>query len=147
VITSLQRVCSKVPDRAECGIHLCYGDQRAKHFVEPRDASKMVEFANAIAAAVARPINYFHMPVPIDRSDEAFFRPLADLKVRDAGLYLGLVHADGEAKVQERIAAAQRFVRSFGIATECGIARSRREDLVMKLLSAHRLGSSVERAA
>lgn len=147
VIKSLQRVCSKVPEAAECGIHLCYGDQRAKHFVEPRDASKMVQFANEIANAVARPITYFHMPVPIDRNDEPFFRPMADLKLKDAGLYLGLVHADGEAKIKARITAAQRFVRSFGIATECGIARSRREDLVMSLLNAHRLGSSAERAA
>jgi hypothetical protein len=141
VIKSIQRVCSKVPQAAECGIHLCYGDQRAKHFVEPRDASKMVELANAISDAVARPITYFHMPVPIERDDEAFFRPLAGLKVKDAGVYLGVVHADGEAKINARIAAARRFVRSFGIATECGIARSRREDLVMSLLKAHRLAS------
>ena len=39
----------------------------------------MVELANLIASRVQRPITWMHMPVPIDRVDDAFFAPLAEL--------------------------------------------------------------------
>lgn len=74
-----------------------------------------------------RPVTYFHMPVPIDRDDEAYFAPLRDL--RDGAkteLYLGLVHlGDGVAGAQRRIAAACKFRDQFGIATECGLGRAK----------------------
>lgn len=130
------RLGGAVPDDVELGFHLCYGDWEAKHFVEPLDATKMVELANLIVANVPRPIAYVHMPVPIDRDDEAFYAPLAQLRL-PAGteLYLGLVHVrDGVAGTRRRMAAARRFVRDFGIATECGIARSRTPDLVRETL-------------
>src|SRR5499427_3390388 len=60
--------------------------------------------ANLIAASAQRPIAWMHMPVPIARYDDAFFRPLRKLHL-DAGteLYLGLVHAeDGLAGAQRR---------------------------------------------
>jgi hypothetical protein len=122
---------------------LCYGDLDAKHFIDPQDAGKMVELANAVAQAVTRPIAYFHMPVPADRSDDAYFQPLDRLAVSPATeLYLGLVHADGVDATRARIAAASTHVASFGIATECGIARSRTPELVKRLLQAHADASS-----
>ena len=36
----------------------------------------MVEIANAASAGVARPIQFFHMPVPKGRTDDAYFTPL-----------------------------------------------------------------------
>jgi hypothetical protein len=121
------------------GIHFCYGDWRAKHFVEPIDAGKMVTLTNAIMKAVSRPIAYVHMPVPIDRSDDAFFRPLAELKLKkDTELYLGVVHADGPEGVKRRADAARKYVSDFDIATECGMARSRKPDFVMSLLKQRR---------
>src|SRR5207237_5530281 len=90
------RLAAAVPNDVELGFHLCYGDLDAKHFVEPVDATKMVEIANALTTAVRRPITYIHMPVPIDLSDDAYFQPLANLKLSPGTeLYLGLVHADG----------------------------------------------------
>jgi methionine synthase II (cobalamin-independent) len=139
IISRIKRLCARVPRDVECGIHLCYGDNKAKHFVEPRDAEKLVSFANAIAKAVARPISYVHMPVPIARNDDAYFRPFENLKLKNGtGLYLGVIHADGKAKIDERIAAAKRYVPHFGIATECGIARARQPGRVRTLLNAHK---------
>jgi methionine synthase II (cobalamin-independent) len=143
ILARLKRLAAAVPDDVELGFHLCYGDMDAKHFVEPVDSAKMVELANAIAATVARPIAFLHMPVPVARSDDAFFRPMRDLTLSPGTeLYLGLVHAaDGAEGVRKRAAAASAYVTGFGIATECGIARIRTPDLVQKILEIHAAGS------
>ncbi len=138
ILRPLARLCDAIPDGVELGIHLCYGDYDAKHFVEPVDATRMVELANAIAETSSHPLAWVHMPVPISRDDDAFFEPLKDLKL-DLGteVYLGLVHEDGAEATQRRIATASRHLPRFGIATECGIARQRTKDRVEKLIRIH----------
>ena len=59
------RLADAVPEDVELGFHLCYGDLDAEHFVQPIDATKMVDLANLIASRVQRPIEWMHMPVPI----------------------------------------------------------------------------------
>ncbi len=139
LVERMQRLCATVPDDVELGLHLCYGDFGARHFVEPKDATKMVEFANALSNSIKHKLAYIHMPVPISRSDDAFHRPLRDLKLADGTeLYLGLVHAkDGVEGARARIAAARRHVPAFGVATECGMARARSEAAVRGLLEIH----------
>ena len=138
IIARMQRLCAAVPDDVELGLHLCYGDFGAKHFVEPKDAAKMVEFANALANAIPHKLAYIHMPVPIERSDDAFHKPLGGLALGDTELFLGLVHAkDGVEGTKARLHAARRYVPKFGIATECGMARARSEDTVRSLLKIH----------
>jgi hypothetical protein len=139
IIARMQRLCAAVPEDVELGLHLCYGDFGARHFVEPKDAAKMVEFANALANSIKRPIAYIHMPVPIERSDDAFHRPLGDLKLKDSTqLFLGIVHAkDGVEGAKARMAVARRYAPKFGIATECGMARARSEETVRTLLKIH----------
>jgi hypothetical protein len=139
LVPRIARLCAAVPAAVELGIHLCYGDFGARHFVEPRDASKMVEFTNAIVAAVKHKLAYIHMPVPVQHKDEAFYRPLAGLKLkRETELFLGLIHgADGVQGTRERIRLAHRFVKDFGIATECGMARARTPAVVNGLLKIH----------
>ena len=144
MVARFKRLAAAVPADVELGFHLCYGDLDAKHFVEPIDAAKMVELANALASSVAHPIAFLHMPVPIARSDDAFFKPFAALKLQPGtALYLGLVHgADGTDGIAQRVAAARRHVvGGFGIATECGMARARTPDLVARLLALHAAGS------
>ena len=139
LLARMQRLCAAVPDDVELGLHLCYGDFGARHFVEPKDAARMVEFANALAQAVPHKLAYIHMPVPVERSDDAFHKPLAALKLGNGTeLFLGLVHAkDGVAGTKARIAAARRYAPEFGIATECGMARARSEQTVRALLKIH----------
>ena len=134
-----QRLCAQIPADVEIGIHLCYGDFAGRHFVEPKDASKMVEFANALTKAVAHKLAYIHMPIPIEWSEDAFYEPFRGLKLSPGTeLYLGLVHAkDGVEGTKKRLAIAQRFAPPFGIATECGMARARSEELVRQLLKIH----------
>ena len=116
----------RVPADVEVGFHLCYGDVAEKHFVEPVDAGNLVRFANLLAEASTRRIDWIHLPVPIERDDDAYYAPLDDLHLpAETELYLGLVHReDGAAGAQRRIAAALRHVPAFGVATECGIGRA-----------------------
>ena len=65
-----------MPPDVELGFHLCYGDLDAKHFVEPVDSTKMVEMANLMVRSVPRSVTWIHMPVPMDRTDDAFYVPL-----------------------------------------------------------------------
>src|ERR1700757_4503887 len=97
----------------------------------------MVEISKWTRAGVVRPIQFFHMPVPKGRTDDAYFAPLDNLRLhRETRLYLGLVHHDDAAGDAARIAAARRHVRIDGVATECGMARGDPARLP-SLLAAH----------
>ncbi len=139
IIDRVRKLCDAVPLDVELGFHLCYGDYGAKHFIEPKDMSRLVEVANELSAILPRNIAYFHMPVPISRADDDYFRPLGRLSLNGpVEIYLGLVHAsDGAAGTRDRIEVARRYLPDFGIASECGMARARTPDVVESLLSTH----------
>jgi methionine synthase II (cobalamin-independent) len=126
------------PD-VQMGVHLCYGDLDAKHFIEPLDLAKAVELANLIIASIGRPLTWLHVPVPVERDDVVYFAPLGALKKSaDTELYLGLVHVkDGQEGTLRRMHAARKIVTGFGIATECGISRARTPELARQILQAH----------
>jgi hypothetical protein len=134
----LIRVGERVPAGGELGYHFCYGSFGGKHFVEPKDMGAMVRLANALSSGITRPINWIHMPVPVDRTDDGYFAPLDDLRLpANCRLYLGLIHdTDGMVGTAKRIAAAARHVTDFGIATECGFGR-RDAATVQGLLDLH----------
>jgi hypothetical protein len=138
ILKRLIRLGNSVPVAAEMGYHLCYGDAGHKHFKEPEDTGKLVEVANALPAAINRPINWIHMPVPRNRSDDAYYAPLRNLRLHtETELYLGLVHyTDGVEGTLKLIEAAQQFVTDFGVATECGFGR-RPPDTIPELLRIH----------
>lgn len=138
LVARIKRLCEAVPGDVDVGVHLCYGDPNGRHIIEPQDASKEVAFANAIAKAVARPLTYLHMPVPINRLDQQFYRPFADLKLNPATeFYLGVVHPDGKENMRKRLDLASNYLGDYGIASECGISRARTRELTMKFLQAY----------
>jgi hypothetical protein len=123
-IAVLTQIGDAVPTPVELGYHLCYGSPADEHCVQPQDMAIMVEMTNAIAAGVRRPIQFFHMPVPKERTDDAYFAPLDCLKLDPATeLYLGLIHHNDASGDVARLAAARRHARVDGVATECGMAR------------------------
>jgi hypothetical protein len=123
-IEVLSRVGDGVPAGIELGYHLCYGSPADEHMVQPKDMGIMVDMTNAIVSAVKRPIQFFHMPVPKGRTDDAYFAPLKGLKLGPGTeLYLGLVHHNDAQGDAARLAAARRYARVDGVATECGMAR------------------------
>jgi hypothetical protein len=132
------RLAERVPAGVDLLFHFCYGDAGHRHVVEPTDMGDMVDYANRLSARLKRPITQIHMPVPRDRADDAYFRPLSRLKL-DPGtrLCLGLVHySDGVEGTRKRLAAAEKHVRDFSIATECGFGR-RDPDTIPELLRIH----------
>jgi len=136
-IAVLREIGDAVPEPVELGYHLCYGSPQDEHCVQPKDAAVMVEMVNRVVAGVERPIQFFHLPVPQPRTDDAYFAPLAGLKLKPGTeLYLGLVHRDDATGDAARLRAARRYVRVDGVATECGMARGDPERFPA-LLAAH----------
>ena len=138
ILARLTRLGNRVPADVQLGFHLCYGDAGHKHFKEPEDAGKLVRVANHLAQTLERPLDWLHLPVPRERDDDAYFRPLADLRLSPATeLYLGLVHlGDGADGTQRRIATARRHLSRFGVGTECGLGR-RPPETISPLLALH----------
>ena len=114
-----------VPDDIPLGYHLCYGDLGHRHVVEPPTLSTPVEIATGLVRHAPRHIDWIHMPVPQDRTDEPYFSPLKNLTLPSVTrLNLGLVHeADGLEGARERMRAADKFASDYGISTECGLGR------------------------
>ena len=134
----LGKLADHVPLDVELLFHFCYGDSNHRHVVEPIDMGDMVDLANQLAGGIRRSIELVHMPVPRDRSDDAYFEPLTRLKLKPGTqLCLGLVHhTDGIAGTRRRLATAEKYVKNFSIATECGFGR-RPRDTISELLAIH----------
>jgi hypothetical protein len=133
----LTGIGNAVPAAIELGYHLCYGSPADEHCVQPKDTAIMVEMTNAVSAGIGRPIQFFHMPVPKGRTDDAYYTPLENLRLHpETGLYLGLVHHDDAQGDRARLMAARRHARVDGVATECGMARGDSARLPA-LLAAH----------
>jgi hypothetical protein len=98
----------------------------------------MIEMANGVRQAVRRSIDFLHMPVPKERTDTAYFEPLAELRGYDeAMLYLGLIHHDDLQGDRARIDAAYAVIPAFGVSSECGWGRTDPQR-VPGLLESHR---------
>jgi hypothetical protein len=130
VVERILRFAAAVDEGVELGFHLCYGDMGHKHFVEPKDTGTMKGIASAILKGMKRKVDWIHMPVPKERDDVGYFEPLKGLDFGETKVYLGLLHPDGEEATRKRIQAAkQAGLNNFGVATECGMGRTPREDL------------------
>jgi SAM-dependent methyltransferase len=138
VLERLLRLSRGVPAVVELGFHLCYGDDYHGHFTVPEDTRKLVEVANSLAAALYRPLNWIHLPVPA-QAEEEYFAPLEGLRLHPGTeLYLGVLHLqDGKVGARRRISCASRYVQGFGVATDCGWGRGG-SPAVEQLLELHR---------
>ena len=81
---------------------------------------------NGIVAATRRHIDFLHIPVPRDRTDDAYYAPLKDFRrPKGTKLYLGLLHHDDDAGDKKRVAVARQHVAGdFGLSAECGWGRT-----------------------
>jgi len=142
IFDQMTRLGAQVPADVELGYHLCYGTPRDEHLVMPKDTAILVEVANGLASKLRRQLDFLHMPVPRDRVDDAYYAPLAKLKLPpETELYLGLIHHQDHSGDKQRIATAQKVIPSFGIASECGWGRTDPER-VPGLIESHRLAAS-----
>jgi hypothetical protein len=116
----------------ELGFHCCYGNLNLKHYIEPKDTADMVAVMNRVSRELGRTMDFVHMPVPINRSDNAYFEALRDFRPgADTELFLGLVHdADGLSGALARAETARRACDWFGIGTECGLNHRSRDNVL-----------------
>jgi len=121
VLQTLRDAFARTPQQAECGIHLCYGDYKHRHFAVPQDLSLCVMLANAVSDTAA----FVHLPVDRDTGrDPGYFEPLRDLSARR--LALGVIDYEGDpqrtAELAQAVSAGSGGMQ-FAVATECGMAR------------------------
>lgn len=136
--TTLGRIGNAVPKGMELGYHLCYGSPKDEHLVQPKDAATMVSLIAEVLREVKRPIEFFHLPVPKQRIDADFYKPLANLSLpSNCELHLGLVHLNDDEGNWARLNVASQFVKVAGVSTECGWGRGNPER-VRALLETHR---------
>ncbi|KAI0483824.1 hypothetical protein F4859DRAFT_529155 [Xylaria cf. heliscus] len=132
LVDRVVRLCERIPEDVKLAFHLCYGDLRHKHFIEPQDTSLLVQLANALLAreTLHPRTEWIHLPVPKQRTDSDYFSPLTGLKLDNSSskppyIYLGVVHANDKAGTNKRIETAKATVPfPFGVATECGLGRT-----------------------
>src|SRR3546814_13086720 len=91
-------IASWVQAGVKLGVHLCYGDTNHAHIKDPEDTALMVRVMKHIATHVARPVDWFHLPVPIDRDPTGYYETLPGLAAGDdTTIHLRIVNArDGE---------------------------------------------------
>jgi hypothetical protein len=121
------RALSKdIPEAVKLGYHFCFGTFGGWPRFAPPDLSGAVALANAATAGSRRRVDWINIP-GLDRSDDAFFAPLADLDPKGARVYLGLIH--NMRRFAERVAAARRFLPDFGLSAPCGFGRCAPDEL------------------
>jgi hypothetical protein len=120
-----------IPGEVALGFHLCFGTLGGWPRFAPDDLGAAVKLANAFIEASGRKVDWLHIPV-LDRSDEAFFAPLSNLKPRDARVYLGMVH--NMERFDERLRAARKYLKDFGVGAFCGFGRMPGAELQRVLL-------------
>ncbi|HLH77032.1 MAG TPA: hypothetical protein VKV28_09535 [Candidatus Binataceae bacterium] len=128
-VAPLPELSPNIPAATALGYHLCFGTLGGWPMREPRDLSAVVALANAAIEASGRPVNFVHFPT-LERSDEAFFAPLAELAAPAARVYLGMIHhRHDRAGIRAQIRTARRYISDFGLAAPCGFGRSSAAEL------------------
>ena len=149
IIANLVRCVDTVPADVPVGLHLCYGDWGHQHFKQPESLALQVRVVNAVTAAAGRTVSFVSFTVPQYQRAESYFAPLAGLATGpDTELNFGIVpyhpaeQAPGTTSDQARLIDAALAVdpsgtREWGVCTECGMGRARREEIPV-LLDLHR---------
>ena len=97
---------------AHLGIHLCCGDFRHKHYMEPESLAVCATMASRALDAASRPLSYVHMPGPRERGDDGYFESLETFRRHYAG--------------------------PAGVATQCGMGRRPSDQSMRELLCINR---------
>lgn len=119
-LVEVRNLSPHIPAEVALGYHLCFGTLGGWPRFQPDDLGQAVELANAFITASGRRVDWIHIPV-LDRSDDAFFAPLAKLKPQGARVYLGAIH--NMERFPDRIATARKYLPQFGLGAYCGFGR------------------------
>src|SRR5262245_38564946 len=112
----IARLSQLLPDAAKLGFHFCFGTFGGWPAFVPDNLGRAVDLINGAVASTGRRVDWVHIPT-LDRTDEAFYAPLANLDVGAARIYLGAIH--NMSTLKERLDVARKFVPDFGLAAYC----------------------------
>jgi hypothetical protein len=119
-LAQVRNLSPGIPPDVALGYHFCFGTLGGWPRFQPDDLGQTVKLANAAVAASGRRVDWIHIPV-LDRTDDAFFAPLAGLQPQGARVYLGAIH--NMAGFRQRIATARKYLPEFGLGAYCGFGR------------------------
>lgn len=121
---SLSAVGDGVPASIDIGYHLCYGSPADEHMVQPTDLQVCVDMLNGVFDRLQRSVQFVHVPVPVDRNDDDYFRPLENLRLpSETEFYVGCIHPGEEAGNLQKWQCANAHTRVTGFGSECGWGR------------------------
>jgi hypothetical protein len=132
-LDEVRNLSPQIPADVALGYHFCFGTLGGWPRFQPDDLGQAVQLANGFVAASGRKVDWIHLPI-LDRSDDAFFSPLKELKPQGARVYLGMIH--NMARFKARLATARKFIPDFGLGAYCGFGRMPPADLP-NVLAAH----------
>lgn len=130
--SGVARLAARSPEGARFGVHLCLGDLGHRALGRMRDVGPLVALANALLKRwpTGRPLEYVHAPFAagIDPAplDEAYYRPLAKLRLPDDVRFAaGFVHEDGDLDQHRRIRdiIERQLSRRVDLSAACGLGR------------------------
>jgi len=125
-VAPVRRLSKLIPDKAGLGFHFCFGTFGGWPRFAPADLGRAIELANGAVEAAGRRVDWVHIPT-LDRTDEAFYAPLAKLDAKGARVFLGMIHS--MPNFEERLAVARKFLGDFGFAAYCGFGRHKPEEM------------------
>ncbi len=116
----VRNLSPQIPSDVALGYHFCFGTLGGWPRFQPEDLGRTVELANAFVSASGRQVDFIHIPV-LDRTDDAFFAPLKDLRPPGARVYLGAIH--NMQRFRQRLEVARKYLPEFGLGAYCGFGR------------------------
>ena len=134
---TVARIMHRIPEEVMIGYHLCYGTLPTWPMAPLGSIRTQVALANALVAKSGRKVDFMHLVLPRDPTDE-FFAGTEDLQIGDADLYLGLLQDDDTLQDNlARIKIAEKYLPEFGTSYVCGFGR-REVSSTSTLLERHR---------
>ena len=118
-----QEISPHIPEEVALGYHTCFGTLNGWPSRQPKDLTGSVLLINAAVASSGRSVQFVHIPT-LGSSGDEFFKPLSDLRINGARVYLGLIHHLNGFHVREQIDTARKYLPDFGIAAPCGFGRA-----------------------
>jgi hypothetical protein len=118
-----REISPHIPREVPLGYHTCFGTLNGWPSRQPKDLTGSVLLVNAAVASSDRPVDFVHIPT-LGSSGDEFFKPLANLRIGGARVYLGLIHHLNGFQVREQIQTARKYLPGFGIAAPCGFGRA-----------------------
>lgn len=116
-----------IPEKVALGYHMCFGTLGGWPRFEPSDIGGAVRMANSFIENSGRRVDWVHIPL-LDRLDEGFYAPLAELKPQGARVFFGVIH--NMSTLPQRLALARKFCPTdFGLAAYCGFGRIPQSEL------------------